>query len=115
MATNTPSNLQSTTSIPSAVTTHFDRLLLVRVTAANIYRRWAQQRPLPLGSGKTVVMRRYHSLTDQNTAMSPEGANKTALQVSYTDISATYSTYGGHLEYTDDLELTTDHPVLNEF
>src|SRR3990167_727351 len=106
--------VQTTTAIPAAVTTHFDRLLLLRVVAANVYRRWGQQRPLPLESGKTLVFRRYTSLADQSTAMT-EGTNKTAIAVSYTDISATYSTYGGHLEYTDDLELTTDHPILNEF
>ncbi len=88
--------------------------LLTRLNPTLITERFAQTKPMPKGSGKTVVFRRYIKLAvSENPAQ--EGVTPPGQKPTYVDVSATLEQYIGWIGITDVIEDTHEDPVLNEF
>jgi len=78
-----------------------------------ILERFAQVRPLPTRSTRTIKFRRYLSLPLATTPIS-EGVTPPADTMSYEDVQATVEQYGSWLELTDVVQDTHEDPILME-
>ncbi len=107
--------VQVTTMGPlSAETKQFyDRTLLERALPELIHAQFAQQRPIPRGSGKTIEFRRFSALP-VSTAVITEGVTPTGNSLAVTSTTAAINQYGDYIEGSDLLDLTTIDPVLTE-
>lgn len=106
--------LQTTVEIPSPVTEYYNRGLLERALPFMNHDLFGQIRPLPQKNSKTAKFRRYESLGTATTPLS-EGVPPNSTDPSHTDVTASVSTYGAYIEYSDDVELTSPDPLLTEF
>lgn len=105
--------LTDTSVLPAVVQKYWDRKLLSRALPAVVHNRAAQRRPLAMRSGKVMAFRRMESL-GIDTAPLIEGRPPTGEQLTYTDLNVTIQQWGNYVPMTDLVEITTDHPVLNE-
>ncbi len=103
----------TTTQVSAAVSTYYDRLLLMRAKPYLIHTLFAQKRNLPKKSGATIKFRRYSALSQATTPIS-EGVTPGGSQLSVTDITATVVQYGDFVEVTDVVDLTTQDAVITE-
>ena len=101
-------NLNATYSagIAPEVTKYFDRELLRETEAALVHQRDLQKRTLPPKNGKTVQFRKFHAFTPDATPLK-EGVTPAGQTLVVSEIHATVKPYGKHVEYTDELDLTT--------
>ena len=76
--------------------------------------RFAQFKPLEKRSGKTMIWRRYLSLSTATTPLM-EGVTPSGQKPTYEDIQGSIYQLGDFLELTDVIEDTHEDPVLNEF
>lgn len=106
--------LQTTVEIPSPVTEYYNRGLLERALPFMNHDLFGQIRPLPQKNSKTAKFRRYESLGTATTPLS-EGVPPNSTDPSHTDVTASVSTYGAYIEYSDDVELISPDPLLTEF
>src|SRR3989304_4481791 len=106
--------LTGTVEIPSAVTEYYNRGLLERALPYMNHDLFGQIRPLPQGNSKVAKFRRYESLGTATTPLT-EGVPPSSTDPTKTDVTATISTYGAFIEYSDDVELTNPDPLLTEF
>lgn len=106
--------LQTTVEIPSAQTEYYNRIQLERALPFMNHDLFGQIRPLPQKNSKIAKFRRYESLGVATTPLS-EGTPPNSTDPTHTDITATVSTYGAYIEYSDDVELTNPDPLLTEF
>ena len=93
--------------------TFYDRVLLDRTTPNLIYTNFAQERPIPLRSGKIIEFRRFASLA---TAVTPltEGTPPSLKDLTVTATTATVAQYGDAVGFSDLVSTTTIDPILTE-
>jgi N4-gp56 family major capsid protein len=109
--------LNTTTTNPSVVSNYWDRRLLERALAKVVHGRVADRRPLARRNGKVMTFRRYENLALTGQVLAPlvEGQPPSGQSVSHTDINVTIQQWGNFILSTDMVQMTTDHPVLEEW
>lgn len=105
--------LTDTGTLPAVVQNYWDRKLLVRALPQVVHGRVAQRRPLAMRSGKQMSFRRMESLPIGLVPL-VEGVPPAGRALTYTDVAVTIQQWGDYVPLTDLVEMTTDHPVLNE-
>jgi len=83
---------------------YYDRNLLERATAAILFDKFGQMRPMPSNSGTKINFRRFESLPVNTTALT-DGVTPTGKQLSATDINATVKQYGDFVTITDWIDM----------
>lgn len=103
----------TTSQVPAAVSSFYDRNLLERAVPNFIHLRFAQFRDLPKNNSDTIKFRKYANLAAATTPLS-EGVTPAGSQLSVTDITAQVRQYGDFVTLTDFLLMTTLDPILME-
>lgn len=108
-------NLQGTysSSISPEVRKYFDRVLLRDAEASLVHQRDLQKRVLPLNSGKTVQLRKFHAFNPSPVPLK-EGVTPDGQSIKVTEQHVTVKPYGSFVEYTDELNLTTIDDMTKE-
>lgn len=83
----------------------YDKALLREAEAELIHDQFAQKRPIPKGSGKTIEFRKFSSLPKALTPLT-EGVTPDGQSYKVTAITATIAQYGAYIAVSDMLELT---------
>jgi N4-gp56 family major capsid protein len=105
--------LNTISTVPHAVNTHYDRQMLTKARAALVHNRWAQVRDIPRNSTDNIRFRRY-SLLDPSLDTIVEGVTPSLDTLSVTNIDATVQQYGRGYLLTEKLMFTTLDPILAE-
>ncbi len=103
----------TTTNLANAVKNYYEKVLLDRLEKKLFFGQFADKRPLPRNSGKTIEFTRYTNFAASTTALT-EGTVPTAQTLSASKVTASISQYGGFVELTDLLLLTKIDPELKE-
>lgn len=99
--------------ISPAVAGHHAAELLTRAIPYLILEKFAQTKPLPSNSTKTLIFRRYNALSNTPVALT-EGVTPAGKSLTKTDVSVTMQQYGDFVELTDQVADFHDDPVLVE-
>ena len=92
--------------------TFYDMTLLDEAQASLVHDQFAQKRPIPKGSGKTIEFRKFASLPKALTPLT-EGVTPDGKSLTVTAITATVAQYGDYITQSDVLELTSlDNTIL---
>ena len=92
--------------------TFYDMTLLDEAQASLVHDQFAQKRPIPKGSGKTIEFRKFASLPKALTPLT-EGVTPDGKSLTVTAITATVAQYGDFITQSDVLELTAlDNTLL---
>lgn len=105
--------MNTITTVPSAVSTHYDRKMLKKAKALLVHTKWAQVRDIPRNSSENIRFRRYALLTPSTTPL-VEGVTPSLETLSITNVDATVLQYGRGYLLTDKLMFTTLDPILME-
>ena len=109
MSLNT--NLTSTSGLPQAIATFYDRRLLSRLELKLMFDKFGQKRKLPKNSGNVVKFSRYSNLSAITSALT-EGTVPNGDTLQSTQISATPVQYGNYLALSDMLILEAIDPII---
>ena len=88
------------------VTKYFDRTLLKEAEANLVHQKDLQKRVLPPKSGNMVNFRKFHPWEPDDTPLK-EGVTPDGQTLRVTEIHCMVKPYGKHVEFTDELDLTT--------
>ena len=88
--------------------------LLERIQQLIVLQRWAEVKPLGRNQTKSVVFRRYNTLSVPVIPLS-EGRTPAARKVTTTDIPVTVQQYGEIIRTTDVVGDTHPDPVISQF
>ena len=92
--------------------TFYDMALIDEAQANLVHDQFAQKRPIPAGSGKTIEFRKFASLPKAMTPLT-EGVTPDGKSLTVTAITATVAQYGDYITQSDVLELTAlDNTIL---
>lgn len=86
--------------------TFYDMTLIDEAQASLVHDQFAQKRPIPQGSGKTIEFRKFASLPKAMTPLT-EGVTPDGKSLNVTAITATVAQYGDYITQSDVLELTS--------
>ena len=86
--------------------TFYDMTLIDEAQASLVHDQFAQKRPIPKNSGKTIEFRKFASLPKALTPLT-EGVTPDGKSLNVTAITATVAQYGDYITQSDVLELTT--------
>ena len=86
--------------------TFYDMTLIDEAQASLVHDQFAQKRPIPKNSGKTIEFRKFASLPKAMTPLT-EGVTPDGKSLNVTAITATVAQYGDYITQSDVLELTT--------
>mgnify|MGYP003299690378 CR=1 FL=1 len=90
----------------------YDMTLIDEAQASLVHDQFAQKRPIPKGSGKTIEFRKFASLPKALTPLT-EGVTPDGKSLTGTAITATVNQYGDYITQSDVLELTAlDNTIL---
>jgi N4-gp56 family major capsid protein len=107
-------NLSTSVGLGKGPQTFYDRLLLERTVPILLHARWAQQRVIPPGTGKTIDFRRYSGLAVATTPLS-EGTLYADLKLlTGTNVTATIAQYGDAMGFSDIVSTVELDPILTE-
>jgi len=87
----------TTTQVSAAVSTMYDRLLLMRAKPHLVHTLFGQRRNLLKKNGNTIRFRRYTNLSAATTPIG-EGQTPSGSQLAKTDLNAVVSQYGGQTQ-----------------
>ncbi len=90
-------------SIPSALQGVYDKNLLERALPLLLHDKFGQKRTLPRKSGKTMVFRRYETMSVATTPLT-EGTTPSGADLTKSEVVATIAQYGNFTQTTDLLE-----------
>ena len=93
--------------------TFWDRALIVLAGPELVHDQFAQQRDIPMGSGKTIEFRQFDPLPELTTPLT-EGVTPVGQNLAVNAVNATVSQYGGYVTTSDVLDMTALDPVVNE-
>lgn len=93
--------------------TFYDKQLIKFAKAKLVHDQFGQKRPIPRNGGKTIEFRSFAALGKALTPLT-EGTTPSGQKLNVTAITKEVSQYGGFVEYTDILDLTTIDPVVSE-
>jgi len=105
--------MANTTTIPHAIASYYDRLLLEREKPYLVHALFGQVRNIPVGMSNVIKFRKYGALAVNTTALT-EGLTPEGRNASVTDITATAQWYGDYMVYTDVVTVESPDPVLSE-
>lgn len=88
------------------VTKYFDRVLLKEAEANLVHQKDLQKRVLPPKSGNMVNFRKFHPWAPDDTPLK-EGITPDGQKINVSEIHCAVKPYGKHVEFTDELDLTT--------
>ena len=86
--------------------TFYDMTLIDEAQASLVHDQFAQKKPIPQGSGKTIEFRKFASLPKAMTPLT-EGVTPDGKSLNVTAITATVAQYGDYITQSDVLELTS--------
>lgn len=86
--------------------TFYDMTLIDEAQASLVHDQFAQKKPIPQDSGKTIEFRKFASLPKAMTPLT-EGVTPDGKSLNVTAITATVAQYGDYITQSDILELTT--------
>ena len=86
---------------------------LVRALPHLVFERFGQSKPIPKNETNAVKFRRFEAIAIDTTAL-VEGVTPAAVRLTITDVTATLSQFGTHVEITDVIMDTHEDPVLRE-
>ena len=86
--------------------TFYDMTLIDEAQASLVHDQFAQKKPIPKNSGKTIEFRKFASLPKALTPLT-EGVTPDGKSLNVTAITATVAQYGDYITQSDVLELTT--------
>ncbi len=103
----------SENGLSAEMKTFYDKTLIELAGPNLVFDQFAQKRPIPKGSGKTIEFRKFNSLPK---AMKPitEGVTPTGSSLTVVPVTATVDQYGDYVELTDMLEMTSVDPIVVE-
>jgi N4-gp56 family major capsid protein len=93
--------------------TFYDMTLIDEAQANLVHGQFAQKKPIPQGSGKTIEFRKFAALPKATTPLT-EGVTPDGKSLTVTAITATVNQYGDYITMSDVLELTTIDNVILE-
>ena len=92
--------------------TFYDMTLIDEAQASLVHDQFAQKKPIPKNSGKTIEFRKFASLPKALTPLT-EGVTPDGKSLEVSTITATVSQYGDYITQSDVLELTAlDNTIL---
>jgi len=91
----------------------YDRDLLYRAQAAQVFYDAGQKKNLRKNDGNTIRWRRFNALTVSTTALT-EGVTPASTALSQSEVTATLAQYGAYGEVSDMLDLVGIDPVIAE-
>ncbi len=86
--------------------TYYSDYLIDNAEPALVHDMFAQKVNIPAGNGKTIQFRKYNPLPKLDTPMA-EGVTPSGQTMNATTVNATVSQYGGYVEFTDMLLMTS--------
>ena len=99
-------------ALSAEMKTFYDMTLIDEAQANLVHDQFAQKRPIPAGSGKTIEFRKFASLPKAMTPLT-EGVTPDGKSLTVTAITATVAQYGDYITQSDVLELTAlDNTIL---
>ena len=103
----------SGSGLSAEMKTFYDKTLIELAGPNLVFDQFAQKRPIPEGSGKTIEFRKFNSLPK---ALKPitEGITPTGNSLTVVPVTATVDQYGDYVELSDMLELTSVDPIVVE-
>jgi N4-gp56 family major capsid protein len=93
--------------------TFYDMTLIDEAQANLVHGQFAQKKPIPKGSGKTIEFRKFAPLTKALTPLT-EGVTPQGKSLDVTTVTAEVSQYGDYIVMSDMLELTAIDNVVVE-
>jgi N4-gp56 family major capsid protein len=105
--------LTSSSVVAPAVTSWFNKDLLVRATPMLVHGRVAQRKPLKGRAGNTIVFRRFNALSLATTPL-VEGVTPAGKSLSNTDISSAIKQYGDYITVSDLVQAIIESDILRE-
>ncbi len=98
-------NANTTTSsgLTAGMVTFYDKNLIKLAEAELYYEQFAEKKPIPKKSGKTIQFRYYKSLGKATTALT-EGVTPSGQTLTQVSITAALNQYGGYVTLTDVLD-----------
>jgi len=102
-------------TLPPPVQESFNKKLIAREIPNMIHQVPAVRRTMPRNGGKTMRMRRYNPLPSALAPLGDTGVHPPAVDVTALDIDATIQFYGQYIVVNEQVTLTAQDPVLNEF
>lgn len=100
-------------SLSPEMKTYYDMTLIDYAQANLVHGQFAQKKPIPKGSGKTIEFRKFAPLAKATTPL-VEGVTPQGKSLTVTDITATVEQYGDFIVMSDMLDLTAIDPVIVE-
>ncbi len=97
-------NLTTDSGLSAEMKTYYSDYLIDNAEPNLVHDQFAQQRPIPQNSGKTVEFRKYNPLPKLVTQIS-EGVTPDGQKLQVTTVSAEVKQYGGYVELSDMLQL----------
>ena len=85
--------------------TFYDMTLIDEASASLVHDQFAQKKPIPKNSGKTIEFRKFAPLNKATTPLT-EGVTPDGNNLTVTSITATVAQYGDFIVQSDVLELT---------
>lgn len=103
----------NTVTIPHAVASFYDRVLLKRAQPYLVHTNFGQVRNIPLNESDTIKFRKYGALTAATTPLT-EMQTPAGSSASVTDITATALWYGDFIPFSDKVTYESPDKVLAE-
>jgi len=97
----------------SEMKTFYDKVLIEYASPALVHEQFAQKRPIPKGSGKTIEFRKFNTLDKALTPVA-EGVTPSGNKLTVVPVTATVDQYGDYIEMTDMFEMTAIDSVILE-
>lgn len=99
--------------VAPSVIQYYERTLLENTKPEMVHNRDAQKRTLPLHNGKRVQFRRFTPFGAITKPLA-EGVTPKGQTLHMTEFTAMVKPYGGHVEFTDELDLYMLDPMHHE-
>lgn len=105
--------MTTTTQVDNATGMFYDRVLIERLLPNLVHDLFGEKRNIPAGAGTTIKFRSYTTLGTAKTPLT-EGQDPPSTQLAKTDITALVKQFGGFIQITDWVDLTTEDAVITE-
>lgn len=103
--TNVTTQTGSGQDLSYEMKTFYDKVLIRAAEPELVHDQFAQKRPIPANSGKTIEFRKFSTLPKATTALT-EGVTPDGQKYSVTHVEATIAQYGAYIAISDMLQLT---------
>lgn len=105
--------MNTTTTVPHAINTYYDRNMLAKARPFLTHLKWAYVKPIPRNNTENIRFRRYSLLAVDDQPL-VEGVTPSLDQLQVVNVDAKVEQYGRGFLITDKLSFTTVDPLLME-